>query len=98
MSKHSNKTEYSHRVLREFLVCQPPHLAMVRAVEAEYYKNYLPFKGKILDVGCGHGEFLKPVFDRTPYTYGIDPDKDALEKNKFIKKKVVRLLNKSWLV
>lgn len=44
---------------------------------------------RILDVGCGHGDFLKPVYDKTPYTYGIDPDKEALDKNKLIKNKVV---------
>ncbi len=37
-------------------------------------------KTKILDVGCGHGDFLKPVHDKTQYSYGIDPDKEALDK------------------
>lgn len=44
---------------------------------------------RILDVGCGHGDFLKPVYDKTSHTYGLDPDKEALGKNKLIKNKVV---------
>jgi len=43
----------------------------------------------ILDIGCGHGDFLAPVYARTPHTYGIDPDATALEQNKIIRHKVV---------
>jgi SAM-dependent methyltransferase len=43
----------------------------------------------ILDIGCGHGDFLAPVYARTPHTYGIDPDATALEQNKTIRHKVV---------
>ncbi len=42
-------------------------------------------KTRILDVGCGHGEFLRPIYEDMPNTYGIDPDEDALKKNKLIK-------------
>jgi ubiquinone/menaquinone biosynthesis C-methylase UbiE len=42
---------------------------------------------KLLDVGCGHGDFLRPVHDKTQFSYGLDPDKEALEKNTFIKNK-----------
>lgn len=43
----------------------------------------------ILDVGCGHGDFMKPVYDKTIHTYGVDPDKAALDKNTFIQNKIV---------
>jgi SAM-dependent methyltransferase len=39
----------------------------------------------ILDIGCGHADFLAPVYARTPHTYGIDPDAEALKKNRIIK-------------
>src|SRR5262245_54284609 len=39
----------------------------------------------VLDIGCGHADALEPVFARTPYTYGIDPDAEALRKNRIIK-------------
>ncbi len=39
----------------------------------------------ILDIGCGHTDFLKEIYDRTPFTYGIDPDAGALAKNQTIK-------------
>ena len=44
---------------------------------------------RILDIGCGHTDFLKEIYDRTPYSYGADPDGDALQKNQTIKHKVV---------
>jgi SAM-dependent methyltransferase len=43
----------------------------------------------ILDIGCGHGEFLEPVYTRTQHTYGIDPDEHALKKNRTVTNKVV---------
>lgn len=44
---------------------------------------------KILDIGCGHGDFMKEVYDNTNFSYGVDPDSSALEKNTFIKHKFV---------
>ncbi len=49
---------------------------------------------KILDVGCGHGDFLKTIHDKTIHSYGIDPDEQALGKNKFIKNKIVGSVEK----
>lgn len=46
---------------------------------------------KILDVGCGHGDFLRSVSAKTNHTYGIDPDKRALDRNTVIKNKYVGL-------
>lgn len=42
---------------------------------------------KILDIGCGHGGLMESVYKKTAFTYGIDPDKRALDKNKIIKHK-----------
>jgi SAM-dependent methyltransferase len=39
----------------------------------------------ILDVGCGHADFLQAIYSRTPHSYGLDPDQRALEKNSRIK-------------
>ena len=44
---------------------------------------------RVLDIGCGHADFLAPVYARTPHTYGIDPDAEALRKNRTIKHTVV---------
>ena len=44
---------------------------------------------RVLDIGCGHADFLAPVYARTPHTYGIDPDAEALRKNRIIKHTVV---------
>jgi SAM-dependent methyltransferase len=43
---------------------------------------------RILDIGCGHTDFLKDVYERTLYTFGVDPDANALKKNKTIKNTV----------
>jgi len=56
--------------------------------------SYTTSKTKILDVGCGHGDFLKSVHDKTIHSYGLDPDKDALVKNTFIKNKKVGVVEK----
>lgn len=44
---------------------------------------------RILDIGCGHADFLETIYIKTPNTYGIDPDKNAIEKNTIIRNKVV---------
>ena len=49
---------------------------------------------RVLDIGCGHGDFLKEVYSKTPQIYGLDPDARALEKNTFIQNKVVGVVEK----
>lgn len=44
---------------------------------------------RILDVGCGRGDFLRSVYAKTKYTYGIDPDKWALKRNPIIRNKYI---------
>ena len=56
--------------------------------------SYTTSETRILDVGCGHGDFLKPVHDKTIHSYGLDSDKDTLAKNLFIKNKMVGTVEK----
>lgn len=35
----------------------------------------------ILDIGCGHADFLSSVYEKTQNVYGLDPDSHALSKN-----------------
>ena len=45
---------------------------------------------RVLDIGCGrHAGYLKDVYDRTPFSYGVDLDADALAKNTTIRNTVV---------
>jgi ubiquinone/menaquinone biosynthesis C-methylase UbiE len=44
---------------------------------------------RVLDIGCGHAGYLKEVYDRTPFSYGVDPDADALANNTTIKNTVL---------
>lgn len=44
---------------------------------------------KILDIGCGYRNVMKTAYSKTNKTYGIDPNKKALAKNKIIKNKIV---------
>lgn len=39
----------------------------------------------ILDVGCGHSTLLADVYSKTNHTYGIDPDINAVKRNRLIK-------------
>jgi SAM-dependent methyltransferase len=49
----------------------PYFRALVRAVEAAYYQDYL-LDEPTLDVGCGDGHFARITFDK-PLQVGIDP-------------------------
>ncbi len=44
---------------------------------------------RVLDVGCGHADWLAQVYARTPHVYGVDPDADALARNESVKHKLV---------
>ncbi|MGI5825807.1 MAG: class I SAM-dependent methyltransferase [Patescibacteria group bacterium] len=46
-------------------------------------------KTRILDIGCGHGDFMQDIYRKTSEVYGLDPDSRAIEKNQIIKKKTV---------
>ena len=52
-------------------------------------EGYTDEKTKILDVGCGHGDFMAPVYSRAGEVFGIDADERALTRNKIIINKVV---------
>lgn len=46
---------------------------------------------RVLDIGCGHADFLAPVYARTSYTVGLDPDHYALDRNTIIRHRLVGL-------
>ena len=29
---------------------------------------------RVLDVGCGHVDFMKPIYERSEHIYGLDPN------------------------
>ena len=51
----------------------------------EMIGDFVTPQTRVLDIGCGHTDFLKDVYDRTPHSYGIDPDALTLKKNTTIK-------------
>lgn len=46
-------------------------------------------ESRVLDVGCGHADWLSLIYARTPNVYGVDPDAEALSRNDSIKHKHV---------
>lgn len=46
-------------------------------------------KTRLLDLGCGHSDFMGEAYNKTEYIYGIDPDKRAIEKNTIINNKII---------
>ncbi|KKP37883.1 hypothetical protein A2483_04950 [Candidatus Peregrinibacteria bacterium RIFOXYC2_FULL_33_13] len=58
-----------------------------QSVYRQIIDGFLMKGSKILDIGCGHNEYMKNVYAKTNETYGIDPDQRALDKNSFIKNK-----------
>lgn len=61
------KKDFLYTQLREL----PYFRAILRAVEAEYYKDFT-LTPPILDIGCGDGHFAQLVFDHK-IDVGIDP-------------------------
>jgi SAM-dependent methyltransferase len=59
------------------------------------YRNYIDKNTcedtRILDIGCGHVDFMKSIYSRTPHVYGIEPNIYTLRKNRTIKNKVTAL-------
>lgn len=50
--------------LREYIKERPLFLGLIRARESAIYQQFLPFKGPILDVGCGDGFFANVTFSK----------------------------------
>ncbi len=44
---------------------------------------------RVLDVGCGHADFLADTYGVTPHVYGLDPDAQALARNRVVRHPVV---------
>ncbi len=57
----------------------PAFRALLRAVEARFYRRLLPLAEPVLDVGCGDGHFASVAFPR-PLIAGLDPAAKALEE------------------
>ena len=85
-----NKQEHYRQEYR----CLKPHWQDSLVIYRNLIDSYTNSETKILDIGCGHGDFLKSIHDKTIYSYGIDPDKEALLKNTFIKNKTVGTVEK----
>jgi ubiquinone/menaquinone biosynthesis C-methylase UbiE len=66
--------------LHKFLRIWPPHMAIIRAYEANFFKQIASSKNPTLDLGCGDGDFLKNVFEH--FDTGIDLDMEKLKRAK----------------
>jgi SAM-dependent methyltransferase len=51
--------------------------------------NHVGPESRVLDIGCGHADFLASEFSVSPHIYGLDPDAQALERNPVIHHPVV---------
>lgn len=50
-----------------------------RKIDAEYRHIYKQKPGKLLDIGCGNGEFLSKIRSAGWEIFGIDPDEKAIK-------------------
>ncbi len=57
----------------------PAFRALLRAVEAKFYRDLLPLEEPVLDVGCGDGHFASLALP-IPLAAGIDPAGDVLRE------------------
>jgi len=51
-------------------------------------------ESKVLDIGCGHADFLASEYTISPHIYGLDPDAQALARNPVIQHPVVGTVEK----
>ena len=94
MDIHGNATQHSYPVGRQEFYRQEYRRSKLEwqdslSLYRELIDQNTQKDTRILDIGCGHGDFVKSVYIKTPHTYGIDPDEQALSKNAIIRNKVV---------
>ena len=71
----------------------PAFRALLRAVEARFYRDLLPLEEPVLDVGCGDGHFASLALP-IPLAAGIDPAADMLAEAR--SRGAYRLLARSY--
>ncbi|MFC2037932.1 class I SAM-dependent methyltransferase [Chloroflexota bacterium] len=65
--------------LWQHLQALPAFRALLRAVEARFYQDFLPLEEPVLDVGCGDGHFASVALPH-PLAAGIDPSASVLRE------------------
>ena len=80
-ASHPNKQEFYRQEYRRLRPGWKDSLTLYREVidQCTHADTY------ILDIGCGHADFLTSIYAKTEHTYGIDPDANALSKNTTIR-------------
>ncbi len=72
--------EKQNKYLMPMLKKLPYFRALLRAVEADFYKHF-ELSEPVLDIGCGDGQFAEMVFDH-PLSIGMDPEHKSLVEAK----------------
>lgn len=80
-----NRQQYYRRLYRE----RHPHWQSGPSLLKTILETKITATTRLLDVGCGSSDFLKTVFSRTPHSYGLDPDPQALARNSALAHTVV---------
>jgi SAM-dependent methyltransferase len=79
--------------LWQHLVDLPAFRALLRAVEARLYQDFLPLEEPVLDVGCGDGHFASVAFSQK-LTSGLDPAAGVLHEA--LERGAYRVLLQAW--
>ena len=48
--------------------------AVWRVLIQDYFQNFIPKDGMVLDLGCGYGEFINQIHCRKKYAMDLNPD------------------------
>jgi len=79
----SRQEQYKERYRQEKLGWQDSTTIYTGIIDSLVDENT-----KILDVGCGHVDFMKPTYKRSQHIYGLDPNLRTLERNEIINHKI----------
>jgi SAM-dependent methyltransferase len=74
MSAAESPEELSAQYARRFTVMQDYRRRMWSVLTADYFQQFIPAQGTVLDLGCGWGEFINQISAARKFGMDLNPD------------------------
>ncbi len=85
--RDTNRQEY----FRQLYARRKPGWRHSLYVFRDVVDRYMRPGAAVLDIGCGHADFLSPVYARAGLTCGLDADEQALRLNTTVRQRIAAL-------